>query len=172
MNRKAGVTSAIVLVVLTAMFAAGAISAAAGQDPGRGRWDGGNRLAGTWNVTVNRPPPLTPLKSLQVFTDDGGVIEMANEWPATRTASYGVWEPVEGRLYAATSVFFRFDPQTGAYLGTTKITRTIELAPDGKTFTLVGRFSLLDAAGNVVAANLRTAGTGERMQVERIADRP
>jgi len=51
--------------------------------------DAGNQLAGTWTVTVNRSAPLPPLTSLQVFTSDGSVIEMANEWQATRTANYG-----------------------------------------------------------------------------------
>lgn len=146
----------------------GVIAAAAGADTGKGS---GNRLAGTWKVTVNRPAPLPPLPSLQVFTDTRSVIETANEWPATRTAAYGAWERIEGRLYASTTVFFRFNPQTGAYLGTQKINRTTRLARDGQTFAHVARVTVLDPAGNVITTFVALA-SGERMPVERIADEP
>jgi hypothetical protein len=39
------------------------------------------------------------------------MIEMANESQANRTAQYGAWERIHGRLYAATLTFYRFDPQ-------------------------------------------------------------
>lgn len=128
-------------------------------------------LAGTWIVSVNRPAPLPPLTSLQDLTRGGSVIETANEWPATRTESFGAWERIDRRLYATTTLFFRFNPQTGAYLGTQKISRTIELAQDGKSFASVARVTVLDPNGNVQASFIaRAAGT--RMEVERIPDRP
>jgi hypothetical protein len=160
--------SVIALATMT-MVAAAIVSATAGA--GSGEDSSRNRLAGTWTVTVNRPAPLPPLRSFQVFTDAGSVIEMANESPATRTASYGSWERVQGRLYAATTVFFRFNPQTGAYLGTQKINRTIRLAQDGETFTHVARVTVLDPDGNVLAS-FSASASGERMQVERIPDQP
>lgn len=167
MNRKrAGVGA--VAAALAVVVAAGAIAAAAGADPGG---SSANQLAGTWKVTVNRPAPLPPLTSLQVFTEGGSVVEIANEWPATRTEAYGSWERIDGRLYANTTVFFRFNPQTGAYLGTQKISRTIQLAPDSRTFAVVARVTVLDASGNVLATFPATA-EGERMPVERIPDLP
>jgi hypothetical protein len=150
------------------MIAGGVVSARAGADSGG---SSGNQLTGTWIVTVNRPAPLPPLTSMQVYTDDGSVIENANEWPATRTEAYGRWERVEGRLYSVTTVFFRFNPQTGAYLGTQKINRTIRVAEDGQSFMLVARVSVVDADGNVVAT-FAVSASGARMQVERIADQP
>lgn len=120
---------------------------------------------------MNRPAPLPPLTSLQDLTRGGSVIETANEWPATRTESFGAWERIDRRLYATTTLFFRFNPQTGAYLGTQKISRTIELAQDGKSFASVARVTVLDPNGNVQASFIaRAAGT--RMEVERIPDRP
>jgi hypothetical protein len=136
-----------------------------------GERDAGNQIAGTWRVTVNRPAPQTPLISLQVFTSDGSVIENANEWPATRTESYGVWERIGGRLYANSTEFFRFNPQTGAQVGTMKINRTIRLSQDGQTMSVVARATLVDLSGNVVTSFLVRA-TGVRMQVERIPDLP
>jgi hypothetical protein len=159
----------IALVVVTALIAAAAIagtgSAATNGDKSA------DQLAGTWTVTVNRPAPAPPLKSLQTFSPRGSVIEMSNEPQATRTPSFGSWERIRGRLYAATAVLFRFNPQTGDFLGSIKISRTIELAPDGNTFKHIARVSVLDPNGNVVSSFVAT-GAGERLRVERIADLP
>jgi hypothetical protein len=156
-----------IMIVLTALVATGAVatSGTAGT-----RSDSGNRLAGTWNVTLDRPAPLPPFKSLQVFTGRGAMIEMANESQASRTAQYGAWERIKGRLYAATGSFFRFDAQ-GNFIGSTKINRTIKLAPNGNRFRVVGRATVYDANGNVVAS-LPVRASGVRMQVERIPDVP
>ncbi len=108
MHRKAAILSAIVLVALTTVVAAGAVPAAA-RTSSTAKSEG-NQLVGTWQVTVNRPAPLPPLTSLQVFTSDGSFIELANERPATRSAQYGSWERIAGRLYAASGVHFLFNP--------------------------------------------------------------
>lgn len=169
MIRRTAVLSAIVLVALAAVVASEAMSAAAGTSSvGK---SAGNRLAGTWLATVNRPAPLPPLRSLQIFTDDGSAIETSNEPPATRSQLYGSWERIQGRLYAATGVHFLFNPQTGEFLGTRKINRTIELAPDGQSFSAIARVTTLDPNGNVLGSGIATS-SGTRMQVERIADRP
>jgi hypothetical protein len=156
-----------VLVVLTALVAAGAIATSALADTGS---ESGNQLTGTWNVTVNRPAPLPPLRSVQVFTSSGEMIEMANEWQASRTAQYGVWERIDGRLYAATGIFYRFDSQ-GNFVGTTKIDRTIELGQDGKTFQHIARVGIYDASEHLTS-NVVARASGVRMSVERISDVP
>jgi hypothetical protein len=120
---------------------------------------------------VNRPAPLPPVHSLQVITADGGMIETSNEPPTSRTAQYGSWERVEGRLYAVTGVHFRFNPQSGAYLGTQRISSMRQLSEDGQSFTAVARVTVLDPDGNVVASFSATA-SGTRMHVERIPDQP
>ena len=143
----------------------------AGPITSPGERDEGNQIAGTWRVTVIRPAPQPPLISLQVFTSDGSVIENANEPPTTRTESYGVWARIGGRLYAASSEMFRFDPQTGAQVGTMKINRTIRLAPDGQTMSVVARATLFNLSGNVVTS-FPVVATGVRMQLERIPEVP
>ena len=120
---------------------------------------------------MNRPAPLPPLSSLQVFTADGSSIEAATEAPATRTAQFGSWERIEGRLYAASGVIFRFDPATGAHVGTMKINRTMRLSQDGQSMTVVARATLYDLAGHVVSS-FPVVATGERLLVERIPDEP
>jgi hypothetical protein len=162
MTRPIRKTFAIAAVAVAVIMAIGSAGASAEGS--------GNQLAGTWRVTVIRPAPLPPLASLQVFTGDGSVIEAAND-SAARSASYGSWERVNDRLYAATGVFFRFDPQTGAPIGTLKVDRNIRLAPDGQTFTAAAVATAYDNAGNVLFS-FKVPSTGERMGVDRIADLP
>jgi hypothetical protein len=165
MTRKRSIFAAAAVLMLTAAVAVGTASAGAKSS------DAGNQLAGAWKVTVNRPAPLPPLTSLQVFTSDGSVIEMANEWQATRTAQYGSWERVEGRLYASTAYIFRFDPQTGAHVATMKINRNIRLSEDGQSFTHAARATTYDLNGNVISS-FPVVAVGQRMQIERISDEP
>jgi hypothetical protein len=130
-----------------------------------GTRDSGNQLAGTWEVRVNRPAPLPPVLSLQAYTQAGNVIESGNDGSANRSPSYGVWERIGGRLYAASVKFFRFDPQSGAWLGVMKIQRTIQLSEDGQSWTAVGRATQYDVNGNVLLVVPVTA-TAERMPLE------
>jgi hypothetical protein len=168
MRTKRAIAAAVALVA-TLTVTAGAVSGVTGAKPRL--HSAADQLAGTWIVKVNRPAPLPPLTSLQVFTRAGSMIENANEPSATRTEAYGSWKRLHGRLYATTTLFFRFNPQTGAWLGTTKVDRTIEVAQDGQSFTVVARVTMLDPGGNTIATFPATA-SGQRMQVEPIAGRP
>ena len=137
---------------------------------GAGSDNSGNSVAGTWSVTVNRPAPLPPLTSLQVFTSDGSWIEMATEDPKTRTSQFGSWERIEGRLYAASGVIFRYDAQ-GAHVATMKINRNMRLSQDGQSMTVAARATLYDLNGNVLQA-FPVVASGVRLPVERIPDEP
>jgi hypothetical protein len=163
MSRKT-LAGAIALAAVTAVVGT---AASAGASSG----DAGNQLAGTWVVTVNRPAPAPPLTSLQIFTSDGSVIENANEAPASRTDSYGTWHRVEGRLYAASALILRFNPQTGAQVATVKINRNIRLSEDGQSFFHAGRATTYDLDGNVISSFPVTA-SGVRMQVESTPEQP
>lgn len=116
-----------------------------------------------------RPAPLPPVTSLQMYAPRGVFVESGND-ALTRSPQYGVWERIGGRSYAATGVFHRFNAQ-GDYIGSQKISRTIELAPDGETFAAVARVTVLDAGGNTLASVL-VRGTAARMHVERIPEQP
>lgn len=152
----------ILALLVLATLAVGTIvtSGAAGTPD-----DNGNQLAGTWEVKVNRPAPLPPVLSLEAYTQAGSVITSGNDGSASRSPSYGVWERIGGRLYAASVKFFRFDPQSGAWLGSMKIQRTIQLSEDGQSWTAVGRATQYDVNGNVLLIVPVTA-TAERMPVE------
>jgi hypothetical protein len=167
-KKRAIATLAFAAVML--VIAAGAAIVPAGT--ASNRHSSGNTLAGTWIVTVNLPAPQPPLVSLQSITDDGSFTEWGDDSSgAARSPMYGSWERVEGRLYAASGTFFRFNPQSGAHIGSLKVNRSIRLSADGQSFTAVARAFVLDLSGNVLASFPVTA-TGERMQVERIAEAP
>ena len=141
---------------------AGATSESAIQARG---WPGNhNHLAGTWTATVNRPAPLPPIDSLQVYTAQGSMVESGSD-SASRSPQYASWKRVGRREYAATGVMLRFDPQTGAFAGQMKMNRTMELARDGQSFTFQGRATLYNTDGDVVAS-FPVSGIGQRLQVE------
>lgn len=166
MGRKAAVLSAIVIFALAIVAAVGAMSAGATAAD-----SSGNQLAGTWQAVVILPAPQPSVHSLQVYTIDGGWVETSDQDPRSRSAMYGAWERIGGRLYAATGVHYLFNPQTGAYQGTRKINRTIELAQDGQSLSITARVTTLDPNGNVLGSFDVTA-SAVRMQVERLPDQP
>jgi hypothetical protein len=166
MKKARTVLALAALIVLTALVAVG-VTATTGI---AGTPSKSDQLTGTWNVSLERPAPLPPLKSLQVFTNSGAMIEMANESQASRTAQYGAWERIHGRLYAASGIIYRFDPK-GNFVGTAKVNRTIELGPDGNTFKHIARVSVYDASDHLVTSFVARA-SGVRMPIERISDVP
>lgn len=169
MTRKK-VIATLAFVALVIVVAAGAAIVPAGTASNQG--SSGNQLAGTWIATVNRPAPLPPVTSLQVYTDDGSFVEWGNDSSgAARSPQFGRWERIGGRLYAGSGTFFRFNPQTGANVGSMKINRTLRLSEDGQSFTTIARVLTLDLSGNVVASFVALS-SAERMQVERIAEEP
>jgi hypothetical protein len=168
MTRPTARIGTIALVVLT-ILVAGAMSAAAAStdDP----HSSAHAIVGSWDVALTLPG-LPPGRVLATFTSDGGTVESANSAPALRGASHGAWERLEPNLFSVTRVFFRFNPQTGAYLGTTKVNATVRVARDGETFAAVSISELRDPDGNVVLTGLRGTAAGTRIHVEQIPDRP
>lgn len=169
MSKKRAI-AALAFVALVIMVAAGAAIVPAGT--ASNQQSSGNQLAGTWVATVNLPAPLPPLTSLQVYTDDGSFVESGSDSSgAARSPQFGRWERIGGRLYAGSGTFFRFNPVTGAHVGSMKINRTIRLSDDGQSFTTIARVQTLDLSGNVVGSFV-SLSSAERMQVERIAEQP
>jgi hypothetical protein len=165
-TRKVVMASALAMV---AVVAVGAVSAPAAE---RARKPAPTpALVGTWDVALSLPG-LPPGRVLATFTRDGGTVESAAAPPATRGASHGVWRQIGRNLFAVTRVFFRFNPQTGAFLGTQKVNATVRVSSDRRTFAAVSISEQRDPAGNVVASGLRGTAEGVRMRVEQIPDRP
>ena len=163
------------LFVIGALFIFGAVAAFVSAAGGSVSDSHANQLAGTWVVTIPRPP-LAPITVYQTWSSDGTYLSYSGngtlgDSPAGRSNEFGSWERVQGRLYASSGSFMRFNTQTGALIGTTRIDRTIRLSDDGESLAVVGRVRVLDLDGNAIATALvRTSG--ERMQIERIPDEP
>jgi hypothetical protein len=165
MHAKRVVTTVVALVAV-GVIAAGAVSAARADDEPRSR-----ALVGTWDVTLQLPG-VPPGRVLATFNDDGTTVESAAAPPATRGSSHGVWERIGRDLFSVTRIFFRFNPQTGAFLGTTKVNATVRVASDGETFEAVSISELRDPAGTLIVGGLRATATASRVHVETIEARP
>jgi hypothetical protein len=59
----------------------------------------------------------------------------------------------------------------GNLVGTTKVSRTIELGPDGKTFQHIAPVGVSDVSDHLVSSLVARA-SGVRMPIERISDVP
>jgi hypothetical protein len=164
-----GTSAAIVLAVVVAV---GAISASAGNE--RAGDSAAPKLVGSWMLTVDRGPSLPPLKSLQSYSGGGTVVEIANGGATVRSPSHGAWKRIGNRRYGSTAVFFRYDPVSGAFIGTLKLRHELELAPDGQSFSGVAVGELRDANGNLLpGSNTRKdLVTAERINVEPLPDIP
>ena len=109
---------------------------------------------------------------LATYNDDGTTVESAAASPATRGSSHGAWERIGPDLFSVTRIFFRFNPQTGAFLGTTKVNASVRVASDGESFEAVSISELRDPAGALIVGGLRGPATATRVHVETIEDRP
>ena len=137
---------------------------------------GSHGIEGTWHLTITResPPPGQPavIEALVLYAADGTTTDSSNSGILRRTAAYGEWERIGERQYASSSLSFQFNPTTGAWTGTARLDRKVQLSEDGLSFVGVGRLTVYDVAGNVVASNLRTTEVGRALEIVVIDDVP
>jgi hypothetical protein len=118
------------------------------------------RIEGVWtsDVTIkdcSSGTILATFNGLGMFMRGGALLQTNNMNPALASPSAGHWEFEGHGLYSATFQFFRFDT-TGAWTGVQKVTRDIQLAKDGATFTSTIAFTTYDVNGNVIATGCGT----------------
>ena len=117
-------------------------------------------------------PALPPLKSLVSYSGGGTVVEIANGGATVRSPSHGSWKRIGNRTYGSTAVFFRYDPVSGAFIGTLKLRHELELAQDGQSFSGVAIGELRDANGNLLpGSNTRKDHRDRRADQRRAASR-
>ena len=100
----------------------------------------GQRLVGTWEVTLRLPcgtsacpclPGVTSntlIPALQTYSSDGTMDEVyGGSLLLFRSDALGSWEQVGGQQYSARYKFFIFNPTTGERLFTEVVTSHIEL---------------------------------------------
>jgi hypothetical protein len=80
--------------------------------------------------------------------------------PLCVAPGHGVWEHGQGwQDYAFTFTFYRYDAN-GVFIGSQKVTATVELGASGDEFTTHSVVQVLDVNGNVIATFCAmTAGT-------------
>jgi hypothetical protein len=160
------------LLVVAAVAAAASLSSASSAASSTE----GLQLDGTWMVTVTRvnpPPGVAPtFKSLLIYTRGGGMIETSNTGTTRRGAALGQWERIGNNLFATSMWLFRFDPATGASLGTQEIDRTMRLSANGESFTAVAVIHIFDAEGNQVGDALHATEVGTRLAINQNPDQP
>ena len=174
MRRKGVIVAAIMLLSLAVTIAVGSVSAAAaGDEPAQ---KSAQLLVGSWDVTVTLldPPPTIPAtgRALATFNADGTSTETSNSPLAARDTAHGSWRRIGPNLFAVTRVWFRFNPQTGAYLGTQKLNATVRVEANGQTFAAASQSELRDVDGNLVVGGVRATAAGRRINPEPIPDRP
>jgi hypothetical protein len=153
-------TAAVTLIGMVATVVRVASAAAGTGSPAAA----GNDLTGTWIVTVDPVRPRPPFTSLQAYTRGrsvtrgGSVLEDAA--PTGRTTAYGNWEHVGGRVYAATTEFFRFNPEANG-LEREHIDRRIELAPGGDSFTFKSVVTRFDQDNILIGTRGEAEGSGK-----------
>jgi hypothetical protein len=169
MQRNRSIATPLAVLALTILVVIAAASAAGAKSPPKA--SAGYAIVGTWDVTLALPGQ-PPGRVLATFEGDGTTVESAAVPAALRGASHGVWERIGPYLFSVTRVFFRFSPQTGAFLGTQKVNATVRVAQDGKTFTAVSISEQRDPAGTLIVGGLRGTAQAARIEVEQIPDRP
>lgn len=112
-------------------------------------------LTGTWSTQVHLTdaPPGAPadFSALDTFLVDGGLLVSSSAPnPATRGLAHGAWKQTGYREYTSKFVWFRFDP-AGQYVGTQRVTRTMHVSKDRKSFSATDVVTVLAPTGAVLA---------------------
>lgn len=115
-------------------------------------------IEGTWlsKVTASNPPPGVPpvFLSLSSHTRSGEVSE-ANTTSADRSVGLGEWTRTGNRQFERTLTFFNYAPGH-VFVTFTKVNSSIELAPDGESYTANNSFRIYDATGLLVFSGQNT----------------
>lgn len=127
------------------------------------------KLEGTWRLQVTGrncqtgDPIPRSVQSLQTYVRGGTLLETSNAISsALRSTGQGVWHHKGWRRYAATFMFFRFNPD-GSFAGTTRVTQDIELSRDGDELNTTITLEVRDANDNFIFTACATA-TGTRLE--------
>jgi hypothetical protein len=147
----------IVMAALTVAF-----SFASAQEPER-------TIQGVWRTMVTGvncqtgDPLGPPFPGLFTFNKGGTMSEYGigpGSSPALRSPGHGVWEHGQSwQGYSFAFTFYRYDA-SGVFIGSQKVTATLELGASGDEFTSRSVVQLLDADDNLIATFCaRAAGT-------------
>jgi hypothetical protein len=159
-TRSLNQTCSSALIVIAALTVA--FSFASAQAPER-------TIQGVWRTMVTPvncqtgDPVGPPFPGLFTFNTGGTMSEYGigpGSSPALRSPGHGVWEHGQSwQDYSFTFTFYRYNA-SGVFIGSQKVTATVELGDSGDEFTTHSVVQVLDVNDNVIATFCaRTAAT-------------
>lgn len=139
---------------------------AAAQDQ---QFKNGQELVGTWTMlaTINPGASICPAgcvaPALSTINSDGTLVQSA-PLPGTGTG-HGVWQRVGLRTFKAIALYFRTNPGTGAYEGTSE--SLIEATVDASGRQVSGTFTaIINFADGSTPVTYTGAIAGSRMRLQ------
>ena len=126
----------------------------------------GQSIEGVWRTAVTPRNcqtglPLAPaFRGLFTFNEGGTMSEYGigtGQTPALRSPGHGIWEREQGwQDYSFKFTFLRYNA-SGVFIGSTKITATLELGESGDGFTTRSAIKVFDANDNLIGSGCATA---------------
>ena len=123
-------------------------------------------IAGVWRTLVTprncqTGAPVAPsLRGLFTFNEGGTMSEWgvgAGSSPALRSPGHGVWQREHGwQDYSFAFTFYRYDA-SGVFIGSQKVTATLQLGASGDEFTTSSAIEIFDANDNLSGGFCATA---------------
>ncbi len=123
-------------------------------------------IEGVWRTMVTPrncqtgDPVAPPLRGLFTFNKGGTMSEYGigpGSSPALRSPGHGVWRREHGwQDYSFAFTFYRYDA-SGVFIGSQKVTATLELEASGDEFTSTSAIEVFDANGNLIGTGCATA---------------
>jgi hypothetical protein len=131
------------------------------QGPEISRFEGCQRLEGSWLYTVTIPNPSgapTVFQGVETYAAGGGYSE-ADQLSFTpgylATAGHGAWKSTGERAFLLTYLNLTYD-SSGNATGKSKVRQIAKMDNQGKTYSGSGDFTYYDLDGKVVAAGTFT----------------
>ena len=131
-------------------------------------------IVGVWRTVVTPRdcqtgdpiPNVPPIQGLFTFNKGGTMSEYGigpGQTPALRSPGHGIWQREKGwQDYSFKFTFLRYNA-SGVFIGSQKITATLELGASGDEFTTSSAIEVFDANGNLIGTGCATA-TGARFE--------
>ena len=123
-------------------------------------------IAGVWRTLVTPRncqtgvPLVPPFPGLFIFNEGGTMSEYGigpGASPALRSPGHGVWQREQGwQHYSYVFTYYRYDA-SGVFIGSQKVTATLELGASGDEFATHSVIEVFDANDNLIGGACATA---------------
>ena len=128
-------------------------------------------VRGVWRTVVTprncqTDEPITSFPGLFTFNEGGTMAEYGinpGSSPALRSPGHGFWQREHGwQAYSLVFTYYRYNA-SGVFLGSQKITASLELSAGSAEFATRSAIEVLDVDGNVIGTGCATAA-GTRLE--------